>query len=60
VPPALGAPAWAGGWAGGSPEGPVNPCHAGMLGFCDMKATYRSNGFGNKQQNSKDFTSNFI
>ena len=31
VQPALGDPAWAGGWAGGSPEGPANPRHAGIL-----------------------------
>jgi len=31
VQPALGDPAWAGGWAGGSPEVPSNPCHAGIL-----------------------------
>ena len=33
VQPALGDPAWAGGWAGGSPEGPASPCQAGIL--CD-------------------------
>jgi len=31
VQPALGDPAWAGGWAGGSPGVPSNPCHAGIL-----------------------------
>ena len=35
VQPALGDPAWAGGWAGGSPEGPSNPSHAVVLGFCE-------------------------
>jgi len=35
LPPALGDPAWAGGWAGGPTEGPANPDHAGILGFCD-------------------------
>jgi len=31
VQPALGDPASAGGWTGGSPEGPANPHHAGIL-----------------------------
>ena len=39
VQPALGDPAWAGGWAGGPTEVPSNPCHAGILGFCDSWAT---------------------
>jgi len=33
VQPALGDPAWAGSWAGGSPEGPVSPDHSVIL--CD-------------------------
>jgi len=36
VQPALGDPASAGGWTGGSPEVPSTPCHAGILGFCDL------------------------
>ena len=31
VPPALGDPAWAGGWAGGSPGVPANPNHSVTL-----------------------------
>ena len=31
--PALGDPAWAGGWTGWPTELPSNPCHAGILGF---------------------------
>ena len=31
VQPAVGDPAWAGGWAGCSTEGPANPT---ILGFC--------------------------
>jgi len=33
VPPALGDPAWAGGWTGGTHRGPANPP---MLGFCEL------------------------
>ena len=29
--PTVGDPAWAGGWAGGSPEVPSNPDHSGIL-----------------------------
>jgi len=35
VQPALGDPAWAGGWTGWPPEVPSNPGHAGILWFCD-------------------------
>jgi len=31
VQPALGDPAWAGGWAGGPTEGPANPHHSVIL-----------------------------
>ena len=31
VPPALGDPAWAGGWAGGPPEVPANPYYSVIL-----------------------------
>jgi len=34
VQPALGDPAWAGGWAGGSPKVPFNPHHPGILWVC--------------------------
>jgi len=38
VQPALGDPAWAGGWAGGSPGVPSNPNHSVILGFCESRS----------------------
>ena len=36
VPPALGDPAWAGGWAGWPTKVPSNSWHSVLLWFCDV------------------------
>ena len=38
VQPALGDPAWTGGWTGGPTEVPANPSHAGILWFNSKQA----------------------
>jgi len=39
VQPALGDPAWAGGWAGGPTEVPANPHHSVILSILDISET---------------------